>query len=85
MCDCKDKIEEIISKWKTDSDYVLEMMQDIQAHYRYIPEECLLVDDSEDKNDLLKQLGFGYEKINSTKELKDLISLFLSQPIGNSR
>jgi NADH:ubiquinone oxidoreductase subunit E len=31
------KLNEIIEHWKRDSSYLIEMLQDVQAHYRYIP------------------------------------------------
>lgn len=35
------KIDLIIEKWHTDPDYVIEMMQDIQDEFRYIPRKAL--------------------------------------------
>lgn len=34
-------VEKIIEKWNTDSDFVIEMMLDIQDEFRFIPRECL--------------------------------------------
>ena len=36
-----EKVNQIIKKWNTDPDFVIEMMQDIQDEFRYIPEEAL--------------------------------------------
>ncbi len=36
-----EKIDKIIQKWNSDSDYVIEMMQDIQDEFRYIPRQAL--------------------------------------------
>jgi len=35
------KVEQIIKKWNSDPDFVIEMMQDIQDEFRYIPREAL--------------------------------------------
>ena len=35
------KVDAIISKWNTDPDFVIEMFQDIQQEFRYIPKEAL--------------------------------------------
>jgi len=35
------KVENIISKWRNDPDYVIEMMQDVQDEFRYLPQEAL--------------------------------------------
>ena len=34
-------IDKIINKWNADPDYVIEMMQDIQDEFRFIPREAL--------------------------------------------
>ncbi len=34
-------VDGIIEKWNTDPDFVIEMMQDIQDEFRYIPKEAL--------------------------------------------
>jgi NADH:ubiquinone oxidoreductase subunit E len=47
ICDCKDKksdkqmIEDIIGKWNKDTDYVIEMMQDIQEKERFISKDAI--------------------------------------------
>jgi len=46
ICKCatkvdKAKINEIIDKWNKDREYVIEMMQDIQDHDRYISREAI--------------------------------------------
>ncbi len=33
------KLDEIIVKWKRDRSYLIEMLQDVQEHYRYIPQQ----------------------------------------------
>ena len=33
------KLDEIIGRWKRDTSHLIEMLQDIQEHYRYIPEQ----------------------------------------------
>ncbi len=39
---CEPKpVSSIIEKWNTDKEFVIEMMQDIQDEYRYIPRESL--------------------------------------------
>jgi NADH-quinone oxidoreductase subunit E len=40
MFDLK-KVDAIIEKWNTDPDFVIEMMQDVQDEFRYIPKEAL--------------------------------------------
>lgn len=40
-CDCGSKIDEICRKWDSNPEFVIEMMQDIQEHYRCIPENAL--------------------------------------------
>lgn len=35
------KVETIIERWNTDPDFVIEMMQDVQDEFRYIPKEAL--------------------------------------------
>lgn len=32
------KLDEIIGNWKRDRSYLIEMLQDVQEHYRYIPQ-----------------------------------------------
>ena len=32
------KLDEIIGKWKHDRSYLIEMLQDVQEHYRHIPQ-----------------------------------------------
>ena len=32
-----DKLQEIIGGWKRDKSYLIEMLQDVQEHYRYVP------------------------------------------------
>ena len=39
-CDQK-KVDEIIRKWNSDNEYVIEMMQDIQDEFRYISKDTL--------------------------------------------
>jgi len=34
------KLDEIIGTWKRDSSYLIEMLQDVQEHYRYIPQDA---------------------------------------------
>ena len=34
-------VDGIIEKWNTDPDFVIEMMQDVQDEFRYIPKEAL--------------------------------------------
>ncbi|NQV19450.1 MAG: NAD(P)H-dependent oxidoreductase subunit E [Armatimonadetes bacterium] len=36
-----EKVNQIIQKWNTDPDFVIEMMQDIQDEFRCIPREAL--------------------------------------------
>lgn len=36
-----EKVNQIIQKWNADPDFVIEMMQDIQDEFRYIPREAL--------------------------------------------
>ena len=33
------KLDEIIGSWKRDQSYLIEMLQDVQEHYRYIPQQ----------------------------------------------
>ncbi|MCK4807162.1 MAG: NAD(P)H-dependent oxidoreductase subunit E [Candidatus Aegiribacteria sp.] len=40
MIDLK-QVDAIIEKWNTDPDFVIEMMQDVQDEFRYIPKEAL--------------------------------------------
>ena len=35
------KVNTIIESWNTDPDFVIEMMQDVQDEFRYIPKEAL--------------------------------------------
>ncbi len=35
------KVDVIIEKWSKDSEFVIEMMQDIQEEFRYLPESAL--------------------------------------------
>lgn len=35
------QVDTIIEKWNTDPDFVIEMMQDVQDEFRYIPKEAL--------------------------------------------
>lgn len=35
------RVDLIIDKWRSDPDFVIEMMQDIQDEFRYIPKEAL--------------------------------------------
>ncbi len=35
------KIDEIIKKWNSDSEYVIEMLQDVQDCFRHLPEDAL--------------------------------------------
>ncbi len=35
------KVDVIIDNWNTDPDFVIEMMQDVQDEFRYIPKEAL--------------------------------------------
>jgi NADH:ubiquinone oxidoreductase subunit E len=46
ICDCpkpfdKEAVKEIISKWNTDPEYVIEMLQDIQEKERYISKKAI--------------------------------------------
>ena len=34
-------VDSIIDKWNSDPDFVIEMMQDVQDEFRYIPKEAL--------------------------------------------
>ena len=34
-------VDAIIEKWNTDPDFVIEMMQDVQDEFRYIPKKAL--------------------------------------------
>ncbi len=36
-----EKVDQIIQKWNSDPDFVIEMIQDIQDEFRYIPREAL--------------------------------------------
>ena len=36
-----EKVDQIIKKWNSDPDFVIEMMQDIQDEFRHIPREAL--------------------------------------------
>ncbi len=36
-----DKVQEIIEKWNGDPNYVIEMLQDIQSEFHYIPQEVI--------------------------------------------
>jgi len=36
-----EKVDQIIEKWNSDPDFVIEMIQDIQDEFRYIPREAL--------------------------------------------
>lgn len=36
-----EKVDQIIKKWNSDPDFVIEMMQDIQEEFRHIPREAL--------------------------------------------
>lgn len=36
-----EKIDAIISKWNSDAEFVIEMMQDVQDTYRHLPEQAL--------------------------------------------
>ena len=40
-CESFEEVDEIITKWNIDPDFVIEMFQDIQDTYRYIPKEAL--------------------------------------------
>lgn len=40
-CDCTDRTDLIIDRWKADPDFVIEMFQDIQEEFRHIPEDSL--------------------------------------------
>lgn len=35
------EVDDIIKKWESDADYVIEMLQDIQDEFRYISSEAL--------------------------------------------
>ncbi|MCP4180455.1 MAG: hypothetical protein GY756_22055 [bacterium] len=41
VCDCKAEIHNIINKWNSDPEFVIEMMQDIQDRYRHIPKTAI--------------------------------------------
>lgn len=43
------------------------------------PEECVLIDDSDDKNGNLQKLGIVYQKIRKSSELKNVFSSIISQ------
>jgi len=34
------RLDEIIDHWKRDSSYLIEMLQDVQEHYRHIPHDA---------------------------------------------
>lgn len=34
------KVDEIVGRWKRDRSYLIEMLQDVQEHYRHIPEQA---------------------------------------------
>jgi NADH:ubiquinone oxidoreductase subunit E len=36
-----ERVDRIVQRWSCDPEYVIEMLQDIQDLYRYIPEEAL--------------------------------------------
>ncbi|UCE36391.1 MAG: NAD(P)H-dependent oxidoreductase subunit E [Thermoplasmata archaeon] len=36
-----DKVQSIIKKWNGDPNYAIEMLQDIQSEFRYIPKEVI--------------------------------------------
>jgi NADH-quinone oxidoreductase subunit E len=36
-----DKVQSIIEKWNRDPNYVIEMLQDIQSEFHYIPKEVI--------------------------------------------
>ena len=36
-----EKVQAVIEKWNYDPNYVIEMLQDIQAEFRFIPKEVL--------------------------------------------
>ncbi len=40
-CDCLKEIKEIVEKWKSDPEYVIEMLQDVQDRFRHIPKDAL--------------------------------------------
>ena len=35
------KVQSIIKKWKNDPYYVIEMLQDVQSEFRYIPKDAI--------------------------------------------
>ena len=37
----EEKLTEILSKWKSESNFLLEILQDIQEKYHYLPEDVL--------------------------------------------
>ena len=37
----EDKVQSIIEKWNEDPMYVIEMLQDVQSEYRYIPKDVI--------------------------------------------
>lgn len=39
--ECTKTADDIIKKWESDADYVIEMLQDIQDEFRYISSEAL--------------------------------------------
>jgi len=39
--DCEKKVEEIIDAYEGSSDSLISILQDIQAEYRYLPEEAM--------------------------------------------
>ena len=41
ICDCVAEIHDIIRKWGTDPEYVIEMMQDVQDRFRHIPKTAI--------------------------------------------
>jgi len=36
----ENKLDHIVDRWKRDSSYLIEMLQDVQEHYRHIPQEA---------------------------------------------
>lgn len=41
IVDKQDKLIEIFTKWKSNSNFLIEVLQDIQEEYHYLPEEVL--------------------------------------------
>lgn len=60
-------VDEILENYQYDSSYVIAIMQEIQAHYHYLPEEILKY--------IAKQLGISDAKIYSVATFYENFSL----------